>query len=120
MRGLHPIASGSRVSIRGRELNERGHKIVQVAPSRSRHASGLARAPQRRYAIAMSETPECDACDPAALAELVKRGDVAALDRMTRCYGDRLLRAGRRHCRTAEEAEDAVQDTLLKTGRAHV
>jgi RNA polymerase sigma-70 factor (ECF subfamily) len=61
----------------------------------------------------MSGAAERDACDPVALAELVKRGDAAALDRMTRCYGDRLLRAGRRHCRTAEEAEDAVQDTLL-------
>lgn len=63
--------------------------------------------------MTMSETSERDACDPAALADLVKRGDVAALDRMTRCYGDRLLRAGRKHCRTTEEAEDAVQDTLL-------
>jgi RNA polymerase sigma-70 factor (ECF subfamily) len=61
----------------------------------------------------MPETADRDACDPARLVELVKRGDIEALDRMTRCYGDRLLRAGRRHCRTAAEAEDAVQDTLL-------
>ena len=36
-----------------------------------------------------------------------------ALDRITRCYGDRLLRAGQRYCRTQAEAEDAVQETLL-------
>lgn len=56
---------------------------------------------------------ERDACDPEKLAELVRRGDGEALDRMTRCYGERLLRAGRRHCRSPEEAEDAVQDALL-------
>jgi RNA polymerase sigma factor (sigma-70 family) len=54
-----------------------------------------------------------DACDPARLAELVKGGDAEALDRITRCYGARLLRAGRRHCRTPDEADDAVQDALL-------
>lgn len=36
-----------------------------------------------------------------------------ALDRITRCYGDRLLRVGQRYCRTHAEAEDAVQETLL-------
>lgn len=56
---------------------------------------------------------DADPCDPIRLAELVRAGDGAALDRMTRCYGDRLLRAGQKHCRTAEEAEDAVQDTFL-------
>lgn len=61
----------------------------------------------------MAGPVESDACDPVKLAELVKRGDVEALDRMTRCYGERLLRAGRRHCRSCAEAEDAVQDALL-------
>jgi RNA polymerase sigma factor (sigma-70 family) len=61
----------------------------------------------------MRTPADTDPCDPARLAELVRTGDGAALDRMTRCYGDRLLRAGQKHCRTTEEAEDAVQDTFL-------
>lgn len=56
---------------------------------------------------------DADPCNPALLAELVRKGDGAALDRLTRCYGERLLRAGQKHCRTTEEAEDAVQDTFL-------
>ena len=44
---------------------------------------------------------------------LVRSGDAEALDQITRCYSDRLLEAGRRHCRTGAEAEDAVQDALL-------
>jgi RNA polymerase sigma-70 factor (ECF subfamily) len=54
-----------------------------------------------------------DRCDPERLVELVKSGQPAALDELTRCYGERLLAAGKRHCRTLSEAEDAVQDTLL-------
>jgi len=54
-----------------------------------------------------------DRCDPRRLVELVRAGDPAALEDITRCYGERLLAAGRRHCRTASEAEDAVQDALL-------
>lgn len=56
---------------------------------------------------------ELDVCDPDRLTELVRSGDPDALDRITRCYGDRLLAAGRRHCRTTEEAGDAVQDALV-------
>ncbi len=52
-------------------------------------------------------------CDPEALVRLVKSGDLAALDHLTRCQGQRLLAVGRRHCRTDEEAEDAVQDALV-------
>ncbi len=52
-------------------------------------------------------------CNPDRLIELVQSGDSAALERITRCYSERLLRAGRRHCRTADEADDAVQDALL-------
>jgi RNA polymerase sigma-70 factor, ECF subfamily len=44
---------------------------------------------------------------------LVREGTPHALDQITRCYSQRLLEAGRRHCRTQAEAEDAVQDTLL-------
>jgi RNA polymerase sigma-70 factor (ECF subfamily) len=47
--------------------------------------------------------------------ELVREGDGRrhALDQITRCYSQRLLEAGRRHCRTGTEAEDAVQDALM-------
>lgn len=51
-------------------------------------------------------------CDPDLLVRLVRSEDREALDRITLCYGDRLLLAGRRHCRTEAEAEDAVQDAL--------
>ncbi|MFZ5896227.1 MAG: RNA polymerase sigma factor [Myxococcota bacterium] len=61
----------------------------------------------------MSAATSEDHCDPRRLLELVRRGDASALDAITRCYGARLLAAGRRHCRTLSEAEDAVQDTLL-------
>ena len=44
---------------------------------------------------------------------LVREGKGDALDQITRCYSQRLLAAGRRHCRTSAEAEDAVQDALL-------
>jgi RNA polymerase sigma-70 factor (ECF subfamily) len=54
-----------------------------------------------------------DVCNPDRLTSLVRSGDPEALDSITRCYGDRLLAAGRRHCRTADEAEDAVQDALV-------
>ncbi len=54
-----------------------------------------------------------DRCDPKRLVELVRAGDASALDDITRCYRARLLAAGRRHCRTSSEAEDAVQDALL-------
>ncbi|HEX2731872.1 MAG TPA: sigma-70 family RNA polymerase sigma factor [Polyangiaceae bacterium] len=52
-------------------------------------------------------------CDPERLLELWRSDDRAGLDQLTRCYGARLLVAGRRHCRTSSEAEDAVQDALL-------
>jgi RNA polymerase sigma-70 factor (ECF subfamily) len=47
---------------------------------------------------------------------LVREGSSDALDQVTRCYSDRLLEAGRRHCRTTAEAEDAVQDALIVAG----
>jgi RNA polymerase sigma factor (sigma-70 family) len=55
-------------------------------------------------------------CSPERLMRLVREGSANALDQITRCYSDRLLRAGRRHCRTTEEAEDAVQDALISAG----
>lgn len=55
-------------------------------------------------------------CDPHELAALARAGDLAVLDRMTRCYGDRLLAMGLRACRTRDEAQDAVQSALLSAG----
>ena len=57
-----------------------------------------------------------DACDPARLAALARAGDLAALDGLVRCQEARLLAVGHRHCRTACEAEDAVQDALEAAG----
>jgi RNA polymerase sigma-70 factor, ECF subfamily len=53
------------------------------------------------------------ACSPERLMRLVRDGEPQALDQLTRCYGERLLQAGRKHCRTVDEADDAVQDALL-------
>jgi len=61
----------------------------------------------------MTAVDSPDHCDPKRLLELVRREDTTALDQITRCYGAQLLAAGRKHCRSASEAEDAVQDTLL-------
>jgi RNA polymerase sigma-70 factor, ECF subfamily len=54
-------------------------------------------------------------CSPERLMQLVRDGSGHrhALDQITRCYSERLLEAGRRHCRTGSEAEDAVQDALI-------
>jgi RNA polymerase sigma-70 factor (ECF subfamily) len=52
-------------------------------------------------------------CSPERLMRLYREGSPQALDQITRCYSQRLLEAGRRHCRTQAEAEDAVQDALI-------
>lgn len=52
-------------------------------------------------------------CAPDELVELLRAGDLEALDRITRCFGATLLAAGRRHCRDEDRARDAVQDALL-------
>ncbi len=57
-----------------------------------------------------------DLCDPDELVQLMRNGDLAALERMTHCYGERLLAVGRRYCRDEEEAKDAVQDAILAAG----
>jgi len=54
-----------------------------------------------------------DLCDPVDLAALAKAGDLEAVERMTRCFGDKLMRVARKTCRTEAEAEDAVQDALV-------
>lgn len=61
---------------------------------------------------ALSTTSSTD-CSPERLMRLVREGHGSALDQITRCYSQRLLEAGRRHCRTGSEAEDAVQDALV-------
>ena len=52
-------------------------------------------------------------CDPKKLAQLMREGDIQALDQLTRCQGERLLSVGRRYCKNEEDARDAVQEALL-------
>ena len=56
-------------------------------------------------------------CDADEIVDLLQSGDIEALDRMTRCYGDRLLSAARRYCTSEHEAADAVQDAMLGAWR---
>lgn len=46
----------------------------------------------------------------------MRAGDLDVLDALSRCYGARLLQVGRRRCRDADQAQDAVQDALLAAG----
>ncbi len=55
-------------------------------------------------------------CSPQRLVELMRAGDMQALDDVTRCFGERLIRVGRSQCRDSQDAEDAVQDALLAAG----
>jgi RNA polymerase sigma factor (sigma-70 family) len=55
-------------------------------------------------------------CDATELARLVKEGDAAALDRLTRCFGEKLAAVGARACGDRERGRDAVQDALLAAG----
>jgi RNA polymerase sigma-70 factor, ECF subfamily len=55
-------------------------------------------------------------CDSDAIARLIRDEDIEALDHMSRCFGERLLKVGRKYCRNPEEAQDAVQDALLLAG----
>ncbi len=61
--------------------------------------------------------PEPLLCASADLVALLRAGDIEALDRVTRCYGDRLMAAARRVCRSDAEAQDAVQDATLAAWR---
>ncbi len=63
----------------------------------------------------MSTEPLCDSDE---LLHLLRTGDLEVLDRVTRCYGDRLLAAARRTCRGKEEdARDAMQEATLAAWR---
>ena len=57
-------------------------------------------------------------CDPQELVALLRAGDLEAVDRMARCYGERLLAAARRYCRSEPDAQDAFQDALLTAWHA--
>lgn len=57
-----------------------------------------------------------ETCDPHELARLVRDNDIAALDALNRCHGDRLMAAARRACRSEEDALDAYQDAMLSAG----
>jgi RNA polymerase sigma-70 factor, ECF subfamily len=56
-------------------------------------------------------------CNSDEIVHLLQSGDMETLDRVTRCYGERLLSAARRYCRNEEEAHDAVQDATLAAWR---
>jgi RNA polymerase sigma-70 factor (ECF subfamily) len=56
-------------------------------------------------------------CDADALVRQLRAGDIAALERVTRCYGARLADEGRRRCRSPEEAEDAVHEAAIAAVR---
>lgn len=47
---------------------------------------------------------------------MMREGDIQALDRMSRCFGDRLFAVGRRYCGDEDRARDAMQDALLAAG----
>lgn len=54
----------------------------------------------------------------AELIALMQAGDLAALDRLARTYGARLLAVARKQCHAAADAEDAVQQALLTASSA--
>ena len=56
-------------------------------------------------------------CSAESLLLLMRAGDIAALERLTGCYGPRLVAVARRSCRRPDDAEDAVQQALLEAGR---
>lgn len=62
------------------------------------------------------EATKTTLCDPEELAALARAGDLEVLDRMTRCYGERLLAMGMRTCKDPDKAKDAVQMALLGAG----
>ncbi len=56
-------------------------------------------------------------CNADELVALLQSGDIDVLDRVTRCFGDRLAAEGRRRCSTLQDADDAVQEAALAAWR---
>jgi len=69
-----------------------------------------------RRTLKMADSETKAFCDPEELGEMMRRGDLQALERMTRCFGDRLLAVGLRHCKDADQALDAIQDAMVSGG----
>lgn len=65
----------------------------------------------------MTDPSQPDLCDADELVRLLQAGDIEVLDRITRCFGERLMSEARRRCRSDGEADDAVQDTALSAWR---
>lgn len=63
--------------------------------------------------IADLSTRTGDLCDPEQLAAMAREGNLAVLDRVTRCYGEKLLAVGLSRCNSEADAEDAVQDAMV-------
>jgi len=53
---------------------------------------------------------------PSVLAR-AREGDADALDALVRAYHDRVYRFGLRACRSAFDADDAVQEAFIKLAR---
>lgn len=62
------------------------------------------------------DDPPVELCRPSELIARMRAGDIAVLDALSRCYGQRMLQVGRKRCQDATRAEDAVQDALLSAG----
>ncbi len=58
-------------------------------------------------------------CDPDAIADLARRGEAEALDRIAHCYLEHLRGVGRCACADPASAEDAVQDAFV-AARTHL
>ena len=56
--------------------------------------------------------------DQDPLLAMMQAGDLMALDRIAREYGARLIRVALRCCRSADDAEDAVQTAMLAASRS--
>ncbi|RME27155.1 MAG: sigma-70 family RNA polymerase sigma factor [Deltaproteobacteria bacterium] len=56
-------------------------------------------------------------CNADELIALLQSGDIDVLDRVTRCFGERLAAEGRRRCNTLQDADDAVQEAALAAWR---
>lgn len=62
-------------------------------------------------------TPKHGSCDADKLLELMRAGDISALEEISKCFGEQMFRVGRARCSTYEMAQDAVQDVMLAAGQ---